>query len=136
MNTSTQSYSAAKGRSFAFTVATALTIIALIGWWRGRELLPVILGVIAAILVVAGLVAPAKLELIDSAWMALAHAISRVTTPIFMGIVYFLLLSPIGALRRAVGNNPLDRKPVNGSYWISRPQSDLVVRRKRMERQF
>jgi hypothetical protein len=39
--------------------------------------------------------------------MGFAQALSRVTTPIFMGIVYFLVITPIAAIRRAVGGNPL-----------------------------
>lgn len=131
-----ESYPAEKGRRFALTLGAALAVFAFIGWWRGRGLLPFILVAMAAILNTAGLIAPTKLEPLDRAWMALAHAISRVTTPIFMGIVYFLVLTPTGALRRLAGKNALDRKPVNGGYWIARQESDRAVRRKRMERQF
>ena len=136
MESSTKSYSAEKGRRFALTLGAALAVNAFIAWWRGRELLPFILIGISSVLNAAGLIAPTRLEPLERAWMALAHAISRVTTPIFMGIVYFLVLSPIGAIRRIAGSNPIDREPVNGTYWITRPQSDRAVRQKRMERQF
>ena len=39
--------------------------------------------------------------------MALAHAISKVTTPIVMGVMYFVVLTPVGVLRRGFGGNPL-----------------------------
>lgn len=136
MEVSREPYSAKKGRKFALTVSVPLVILAFIGWWRGSGLLPFILAAIASLLNAAGIIAPLKLERLDRGWMALSHAISRVTTPIFMGIVYFLLLSPIGAIRRMAGANPIDRMPVKDSYWITRQQSDRVSRRKRMERQF
>jgi hypothetical protein len=60
--------------------------------------------------------------------MGLAHAISRVTTPIFMGIVYFLVITPVAAVRRAVGGNPL-RAHRGASGWVDRqtaPRGDLT----------
>jgi hypothetical protein len=129
-------YPAAKGRKFAFTVATAFAVFALVSFWRGRELPPIILGSLSAALALAGVAIPSRMGPVESAWMKLAHAISRVTTPIFMGIVYFVVLTPIGLLRRTFGGNPLVHKAENESYWIARATSDDAKRRARMERQF
>jgi hypothetical protein len=60
--------------------------------------------------------------------MGLAGVLSKVTTPIFMGVVYFLVITPIGLLLRAMGRSPL---PVGGQ-WHARDAAD----RRRMERQF
>ena len=136
IGTSREAYSAKKGRKFAFTISAALVFFALIGWWRGRNSLPMALAAVAVLLILAAMTAPIRLEPLERGWTAFSHAISRITTPIFMGIVYFLVLSPIGAIRRFAGSNPIDRKPVEDSYWIAREQSDRAVRQKRMERQF
>jgi hypothetical protein len=53
--------------------------------------------------------------------MGLAHAISKVTTPIVMGIMYLLVLTPIGLIRRNLGGNPLAHGLEHGGYWKSRP---------------
>ncbi len=124
------------GRRFAFTLGFAFALLALITWWRGRDNPPVVFGVLAAVILISGLAVPAALEPIERAWMALAHALSRITTPIFMGIVYFLLLVPVGLIRRVTGRNALVRKPVDGSYWINRAAAEPEARRRRMERQF
>lgn len=129
-------YDSAKGRRFALTLAAAFAVLAIISWWRGREWVPVVPGVLAAVLGAAAIVAPSRLGPIERGWMALAHAISKVTTPIFMGIVYFVVLTPTGFLRRAFGGNPLAHKPDDGSYWIARPPMALTDRQRRMERQF
>jgi len=129
-------YSSRDGRRFALTLASAFAAIALIAWWREREAPTVILGALAAILAIAGLTVPSKLERVDRAWMSLAHALSRVTTPLFMGIVYFVVLAPFGVIRRLAGRNSLVHKPVNDSYWIARARDDDERRRRRMERQF
>ena len=60
--------------------------------------------------------------------MRLALAMSKVTTPIFLGIVYFVVVTPIGILRRVAGHRSLEHSVGNGGYWVVRPeprQSDL-----------
>jgi hypothetical protein len=129
-------YSASRGRRFALTVAIAFAVLALLSFWRGRQLPPLILGGLAAILAIAGLVMPSKLGPVEAAWMKLAHTLSKVTTPIFMGIVYFVVLTPIGFIRRSFGGNPLVHKAERESYWIARTVHDAGKQRSRMERQF
>jgi hypothetical protein len=83
--------------------------------------------VIAGALTLGGLVIPGSLGPVYRAWMGFAHALSRVTTPIFMGIVYFLVITPIAVIRRAVGGNPL-RAHRGATGWVNRkddPRGDL-----------
>jgi len=56
--------------------------------------------------------------------MRIAQAVSRITTPILMGVLFFAVLTPIGFLRRLIGNNPLVHEPEEGSYWKSRPEGE------------
>jgi len=129
-------YSPSRGRRFAFTLAIAFAVLAGIAYWRDRETPSTVLGAIAIVFLFAGLLLPGKLEIVERAWMTLAHAISRVTTPIFMGIVYFVVLTPVGVVRRIAGANPLVHRADNGSYWIRRPAMEEEKARRRMERQF
>lgn len=77
---------------------------------------------------------PGKLGPVYRAWMGLAHLLSKVTTPIFMGIVYFLVLTPVGLALRLLGRRPLSRASGDHGYWIDRSQD--TARRGSMERQF
>jgi hypothetical protein len=54
--------------------------------------------------------------------MKLAHLISKVTTPIVMGAMYLLVLTPPGVLRRAFGGNPMVHVAQDASYWKARPE--------------
>jgi len=132
----TSNYTASKGRKFGLTVGTAFAILAALSFWRGRHAVPLVLGLAAIALVLSALAAPTALEPVERGWMKLARAISRVTTPIFMGIVYFALLTPIGIIRRTFGRNPLVHETDRGSYWIARAPLDDSRKRSRMERQF
>jgi hypothetical protein len=95
-----------------------------------------VLAVLAVMFALSGLVLPSKLEPVERGWMAIAHALSRVTTPIFMGIVYFVVLTPIAFVRRLAGGNPMVHGAESDSYWVSRARPDPETARRRMERQF
>ncbi|HEV8319810.1 MAG TPA: SxtJ family membrane protein, partial [Vicinamibacterales bacterium] len=90
-------------RRFGLAVGASFLTIAVIVWWRGRPGAASVLATLGVMLAVAGLAIPARLAPIEQAWMALAHAISKVTTPIVMGIMYFLVVTPIGFVRRLLG---------------------------------
>lgn len=133
---SVDTYTTKSGRRFAFTLGIAFAVLAALSYWRGRHLPPQILGALAVIAFAGGIAVPSKLGPVEKAWMQLAHAISKVTTPIFMGIVYFVILTPIGIIRRIAGGNPLVHRSSDDSYWIKRTSVDADARRRRMERQF
>jgi hypothetical protein len=118
----------AEGRRFAFTLAAAFGVLAGVAWWRAHQTPATVLGALAAALAATGLLVPARLGPVRRAWMGLAHAISRVTTPVFMGVVYFLVITPIALVRRSVGGNPL-RKQHGADGWADRggaPRGDLT----------
>ncbi|MGQ0702387.1 MAG: SxtJ family membrane protein [Gemmatimonadales bacterium] len=119
-----------EGRKFAFVVGGAFLLIAAISLWRGHVWPPRIFGAIGGLLVVSGLLVPGRLGPIYRGWMGFAHALSKVTTPIFLGVVYFLVMMPIGLLRRLFGRNPLRHQGENDSYWLYPPsggRSDLTT---------
>ena len=70
-------------------------------------------------LIAAGAAIPARLGPVYRAWMGLAHAISRVTTPVVLGVIFFLVLTPVGLVMRMFGRNALKRSVVNHSYWVA-----------------
>jgi uncharacterized membrane protein len=120
--------SAPEGRKFAFTLAAAFGALAALLWWRGRPTLSTVCGAVAAAFAIAGLVLPGRLGPVYRGWMGFAHAISKVTTPIFLGVVYFLVITPSGLVRRALGGNPL-RAHRGASGWVDRagaPRGDLT----------
>jgi len=135
MTSSASPYSASRGRRFAFTLAAAFTVLGTISYWRGHGF-PIVLAALAAVCFLAGMIVPARLEPVEHRWMAFAHGISRVTTPLFMGIVYFVVLTPMGILRRTIGKNPLVHEAGSDGYWKARTPVDAAREKRTMERQF
>ena len=127
---------AAEGRRFAFTLAAAFAVLAGIAQWRGRERVAIVFAVLAGLFLIAGLVAPSQLGPVERAWMGLARAISKVTTPIFMGIVYFVVLTPTGLLRRALAKKTLSPARSAKTFWVDRKPMEPEAARRRMEQQF
>ena len=136
MSDKADGYSASRGRRFALTLAVAFGVIALVTVWRDRDAIARVSGALAVALAIAGTIAPARLGPLETAWMKLAHLISKVTTPVFMGIVYFVVLTPAGLIRRTFGKNPLVHSAPEGSYWVKRIRRDAASAGRRMERQF
>jgi len=117
-----------EGRKFAVTLAAAFGVLAGVAWWRASPRAMLVFGMLAAAFALGGLLVPGKLGPVYRAWMGFAHALSKVTTPIFMGVVYFLVITPIAALRRTLGGNPL-RAHSGATGWVDRreaPRGDLT----------
>jgi hypothetical protein len=117
-----------EGRKFAVTLAVAFGALAGVAWWRHSPRATLVFGAVAAAFALGGLLVPGKLGPVYRAWMGFALALSKVTTPIFMGVVYFLVITPIAAMRRALGGNPL-RAHRGATGWVDRqqaPRGDLT----------
>ena len=112
----------AQGRRFGLTVGGAFLVFAGIAWWRAHPTASTVLGGLGATLSLAGLIIPTYLGPVERAWMKLAHLISKVTTPIVMGVMYLAVLTPVGLLRRTFGGNPMVHEIHEASFWRSRPE--------------
>jgi hypothetical protein len=120
--------SAQAGRRFGLQVGAAFLVLAGIASWRGHARSAMVLGALGSALVGGGLLVPDRMDPIYRGWMRLAMVISKVTTPVVMGAVYFLVLTPMGLLVRAFGHHPLAPTRGGSSAWTSREhggRSDL-----------
>ncbi len=107
-------------------------------WWlyRGRrqEIATGLAG-LGTLLMLLGLVFPKSLVYPNKAWMGLAHLLSKVTTPIILGLVFFLVVLPTGFLMRLAGIDPLRRRAApSQSYWT--PYNDRQQDHTHFERMY
>ena len=82
-------------------------------WWA--------LGVSAVFGVVAW-VKPVLLARLNRLWMKLGILLGKVISPIALGILFYGVMTPMGAAIRLAGKDPLrlKRDPAAYSYWIPR----------------
>lgn len=106
-------------REFGLIVGGVFVLLG--GWWlyRGKffHAAQVILP-LGALLVLLGLIWPRALVLPNKVWTLLAEGLSFVTTRIILGVVFFLVITPIGVVKRLSGWDPLSRRGARASsYW-------------------
>ena len=122
-------------RSFALVFAAVLSIhgawplMHLAGprWWS--------LGLAAAFAAVA-FIRPQILRPLNRGWLALGRLLNRIVSPLVMGAIFFLVVTPIAAVARRRGKDVLSlrRRPELTSYWIPRPPAPPAA--ESMKRQF
>jgi len=123
-------------RRFGLAVGTVLVLVALAILWRGGWVPGTgarWLAGLGAALVVLGLAAPATLRPLYRGWMGLALVLGHVMTRVLLTLVFFLLVTPIGVVRRAVRRDPIEKSPAPDlqSYWIRRDEEEVAGRLER-----
>lgn len=82
-------------------------------WWASG---------VAAVFALVALVKPALLGGLNRLWIKLGILLGKVVSPVALGILFYGVLVPIGAVMRLTGKDPLRLKldPSAASYWIPR----------------
>ena len=117
-------------RSFGFVMAVAIPLLA---WLFVPVVLPHAIFIGVAFVAVA-LVRPALLAPLNRAWFRLGLLLGRIVAPVVMAVIFFLVVTPIGLIRRALGKHSLPRgfDRTADSYWQRReppgPDPDQLPR--------
>lgn len=107
------------GLVFCVSLATLAALGCCKGWWNWPSF-----AVAAAVGALAWL-RPAWLLLPYNGWMLLALSMGWMVSRLLLTLIYFLVVTPIGLIMRAMGNDPLDIKLGNrDSYWHELPEKD------------
>jgi hypothetical protein len=106
-------------REFGLTTGIAIVVIfGLFFPWLLERDWPTWPWIIAAVLWSLALVRPLWLRRVYRGWMRFGLLASRVMTPLVLGIVYFVIISPMALVMRLLGKDPLKRTldPERESY--------------------
>ena len=98
-------------KEFGLIVGGVFVLLGL--WWlyRGKfATAAYILSAAGSALVLSGLVFPRLLTVPRRFWMKLAEAMAFISSRLILGVVFFLVLTPIGLVKRAMGWDPLQRR--------------------------
>ena len=81
------------------------------------------------ILVAIACISPLKLLYLNRMWFELGVLLGKIISPIVLGIIFFIILTPISLITRIFGRDELKIKKVSAkSYWVNRlppgPDSD------------
>ena len=111
-------------RDFGLIVGSVFTLLSFWWFYRGKfgTVREVTLSV-GLLLILLGLVFPRALVWPNKAWMALAEILSYVSTRIILAFVFFVIVSPIGLIKRMFGWDPLNRRAgASDTYWKPYPE--------------
>jgi hypothetical protein len=108
-------------RSFGLLFAVVCGLIAMFGLWEGRR--SAVWWLVAALIfcIVAWFAAP-LLGPLNRGWRWLSLQLFQIANPIIMGLVFFVVITPIAIIMRQVGRDPLKLRfdPEKPSYWLDR----------------
>lgn len=96
-------------RSFGLTFAVLFLVIGLLPLVHGGDVRIWSLAV-AGTLAAAGAVFPSLLNVPNRLWLRLGRVLNRVLGPLFLGVFFYGLLTPLAAILRAAGRDPLKRR--------------------------
>ena len=110
-------------REFGLLVGAVFSGLGLWWFYRGKfAVAAYVFTITGAALVVLGGVFPRVLIVPRKWWMKLAEGMSYVSSRIILAIIFFLVLMPIGLIKRATGWDPLGRRAASrDTYWHSYP---------------
>lgn len=126
-------------RRFGWTVGAVFLLLAALAWWKhdgAATPLAQVLGIVGAALVAVGTAWPSGLRPVYRLWMLLAVAMGFVMTRVILTLVFALVATPLGVVRRMLGHDPMRRRRPDGSLWIVRTDAPDDDPRRRMERTF
>jgi hypothetical protein len=106
-------------RMFGLLMASPLAGLGALLVWRSRAAGPWLLG-LAAVFALLALLHPRPLAPVRKAWMRMAQVLSSVMTTVLLILTFFLVLTPIGLLVRAMRKDLLHLRINKGidSYWV------------------
>ena len=110
-------------KEFGLVVGGVFVLLGSSWLYRGKFLSAAyVLMTLGAALILFGVLVPRLLIIPRKLWMKLAEAMAYVSSRIILAIVFFLVLTPIGLVKRAMGWDPLQRRSgPRDSFWQPYP---------------
>ena len=114
-------------RSFGIVFFVVFLLIALYPLTNGGEI-RIWSAITSLIFLVSGLLNSKFLTPFNKLWFRFGIFLGKIISPVIMGIIFFLVVTPIGLIMRLLGKDVLNLKySENKSYWIEKdgPESKM-----------
>ncbi len=108
-------------RAFGLTFAVVFGVLAGISLWRGGPTWPYTLTA-AGVFALLAAVVPGILAPLNRIWLRFGLLLHKITSPLILGLLFFLVVTPTGLVMRLLGKDLLALKADREapSYWIDR----------------
>ncbi|MGE0859316.1 MAG: SxtJ family membrane protein [Gammaproteobacteria bacterium] len=116
-------------RKFGGTGAAVFAALAAYAYWNDRGLMVIAASIAAILFAGVTLLAPQALTRLNRHWYGLGILLGKITGPVVLGLIFFVLITPVALALRLFGRDDLKiKKRSVESYWIDRsppgPPSD------------
>ncbi len=110
-------------RIFGLIAFIFFGILCGLGFWK-EKFLPTYLFGFLSVLGLGFITMPVTLKPVYKAWLRFAHFINRVITNLILILIYYLVITPSGLIKRLFSGKPLPVKPDKNisSYWVTRTE--------------
>jgi hypothetical protein len=108
-------------RSFGAVFFTFFSLVAAYLWWKDWSGYGWAAG-IAVVFGATALLRPSLLTPFNRLWMRFAELLHRIVTPLVLGFMFFVVLTPVGMVMRFARRDALRLRldPSSQSYWVER----------------
>ncbi len=111
-------------KEFGLIVGGVFVLLGL--WWlyRGKfATAAYVLSAAGSALILCGLIFPRLLTVPRKLWMKLAEGMAFISSRVILAIIFFLVMTPIGLVKRALGWDPLERRSESrDTFWQPYPE--------------
>jgi len=117
-------------RSFGLIFSIIFLIVSLWPLTYG-ETIRIWFAIISLIFLILGLMNSKLLTPLNLLWFKFGVFLGSIIAPIVMGVVFFLVVTPIGFIMRIMGKDLLRKRydKKKGTYWIKRDKSDTTMKK-------
>jgi hypothetical protein len=122
-------------RDFGITLGAVCGLFGALLFWRGRSSYMTFV-TLCGVFLVSGVLFPTILKPLQRIWMAFSLLLGWIMTRIILVMLFYLVITPLGVIRRLLSKDSLIRKLNEqcDTYWIEKEQ--VTQDHKRYENQF
>lgn len=96
-------------------------ISAVYSYWKAAYVWTIALVSITAVFAAVAAIVPRLLAPLNRAWFRLGMLLGKIVSPIVLGFIFFLMLTPVSLIARLFGRDVLRlKKRAAESYWVDR----------------
>ena len=95
-------------------------------YWKMNEMASLSLGAVSTLFLLFTAIAPNVLGPLNKLWFKLGLFLGKIVSPVVLGIIFFIVISPASICMRIFGRDALlMKKRQVTSYWINREPAGL-----------
>lgn len=114
-------------RTFGIVLSLLLLVVGLVQFFKASATLHYYFGAASIIIFLLSIFIQTLILPIYRIALILAHILGWINTRLFLGLIYFLIFTPISLLFKVIGKDPLNRKinKTAQTYWQKRDISAI-----------